>query len=84
MPLFNVEWTILLNWTNLYFLLGDEELAQPASSPPFPYLSASNSSQPSSSFDYASFHATLQCIQDEHASLHIYIQTEHTALCDFV
>ena len=37
-----------------------------------------------SSSYYAGLHATLQSIQEEQSSLRAYIQTEHTALHDFV
>jgi len=43
MPFLNVDRTSLLNWANLYFLPGDEELARPAP-PPAPSQSMGCSS----------------------------------------
>jgi len=84
MPLPNIERTTLLNRANLYFLLGDEELAQPVPPPPSPHSKVSSSSQPSSSFDYIGLHATLQSIQEKQACFWAYIQNEHIVLCGFV
>ena len=73
MPLYNIERITLLNWANLYFLLGDEELAQPAPPPPLPHLRASSSSQMASSSNYTGLHAIVQSIQEDHACLLAYI-----------
>jgi len=84
MPLPNVDCTTFLNCVNLYYLLGDEELARPASRPPPTDPRASSSSQPSLSHDYPNLRATLWSIQEEQASLQVYIETKHASLWGFV
>ena len=85
MPLSNVDRATLLNPDNLSLMPGDEKLVSltpPA--PPQPFLSASNSSQPSSTQNYIDIHATFLSTQEEQHSSHVYVQTEHANLRDFV
>ena len=83
MLLSNVGRTTLQNRANLLYLPSDEDLVHPALPPPSSFAGPSFSYQ-QPFLDYSELHDTLRSIQEEQASLRVYVASEHVALWDLV